>query len=239
VSAPRVLVTRAVDDAAALCHALRVRGAEPVHLPLLEFAPGEGMRGVVSAVARLNRGAWIVLTSARAAPALATVDQTPSGVRVAAVGARTTEAVTATGVPVDLVGDRGAESLMDQLLPHCRSRILFLRGDRTLPTVTEKATAAGVDVTELVVYRTILRRPSEERVRESLRELTAVCFTSPSAAEALSGCAPPTWLSLARDSLVAVALGETTATALRSAGWVRVRIAESSDPEALARIAVD
>ena len=99
---------------------------------------------------------WIVVTSATAVRVLAgRVAVLPSGVRVAAVGDRTAQAARDAGWAVHLVPeDASARGLVDAF-PDVSGAVLFPRSDIAAPTVVDGLRARGIDVDDVVAYRTV------------------------------------------------------------------------------------
>ena len=214
---PRVLVTRAAETADELCDALLSRGCEPVRLPLMEFAAGPDVGAVTETIASSPSESVVITTSPRGAEALTTAGG-PQGRRVVSVG---------EGLPN---ADAVADVVIDAPPPQC----LWLTGDRALPTLRQRLGAASIPLLELVVYRTILRRPPDEERDEALADLAGAAFTSPSAVEALVSSAPAAWLDRARPALACGAIGDTTGAALRRTGFQVVHVASSPTMASLA-----
>ena len=189
----RVVVCRAQGDAGPLADALREQGAEPVLVPLLvRAAPADGGAALRAAVARLDRYAWVAVTSAAGAAALlaALPHGRPVGVRLAAVGPATADALRRAGVEPDLVpatatavdlatafppapaaGDRGAAARV--LAP-----LAELAGDDLVAGLEAK----GWKVDRVDAYRLADLPPlgAGESLPEGLEGADAVAFTSPS-----------------------------------------------------------
>ncbi len=134
-------------------------------------------------------------------------------VRVAAVGSTTAQTLTsATGRPPDLVPSmQRAEALAEDLIRAAGPgpvRILVAQGDRAAPTLVDRLRAAGHDVTVVVAYRTLLRRPDPAE----LEGADALLLASGSAAEA--------WFDTMGDRQppIVVAIGPTTATTAHRLG---------------------
>jgi uroporphyrinogen-III synthase len=97
-----------------------------------------------------------------------------------------------------------AEALAEDLIRAARGplRILVAQGDRAAPTLVDRLRAAGHDVTAVVAYRTVLRRPDPTE----LDGADALLLASGSAAQA--------WVDTVGDRQppVVVAIGPATAT---------------------------
>lgn len=209
--------------------------------PLLTFAPPESWTEVDAAIARLDQFRTLVVTSPRGAAAL--VDRLVHAGRplprrdgtldVWAAGATTAAALGARLGPVrtparDLLRRMGASAAIARtLLAEASSTgpVLYACGaDRRdeLPTLL---TAAGMQVHEVVCYRTVLA--TEAAARAAVAHADIVIVSSPSVASLLARSCPPGL----RPELLAV--GPTTAERARSAGWVPAAIAERPDADAL------
>ena len=100
--AKRVLVPRAPQQADELALELRRRGAEPVAVPLLEFAPSSRPEELARACAAAAEYDWIVFTSANAVRASAPLLAPLGRARVACIGAATARAAESAGLRVEL-----------------------------------------------------------------------------------------------------------------------------------------
>jgi uroporphyrinogen-III synthase len=233
-----VLVTREEEPDGPLARALRERGARPLSVPLLETLPPEDPGDLRREAGRLAEYDWVVLTSVRAADALAeAVPGIPDpAVRFAAVGPATAERLRRRGVTAAAVGGEGGADLvavMDGSGGALRGkRVLFPAADRARPETAAALEAAGAAVRCVVAYRTVARADAEPRLAGALAAETvdAVTFTSPSAVEAFAaarpeGSPPPP---------VAAALGPITARAAGRLGFARLLVAGKPGLHALA-----
>jgi len=107
----RVVVTRALEQSQSLVDALRHAGAEPVLLPLVALAPADNLAEIDACLKNSTRFDWVFFTSQNALHAVQQrcaalqlpLIQAFAGVKIAAVGPATAEAVTAAGLPVNFV----------------------------------------------------------------------------------------------------------------------------------------
>ncbi|PYY39624.1 uroporphyrinogen-III synthase [Curtobacterium sp. MCPF17_046] len=99
---------------------------------------------------------WLVVTSATTVRVLAErLPGLPAGVRVAAVGEPTARAARAVGWTVDFVpADHSAAGLV-RALPADARLVLHPRSDLAAPTLVDGLRARGIDVSEVVAYRTV------------------------------------------------------------------------------------
>ena len=236
VAGALVVVTASPDVADGQAAALRAVGAEPLVLPTVRIAPATDQHALDVAVSSLRDGAfdWLMVTSANAVPALAERVRGDSFLaRVAAVGSRTADALSNAGIAADLVPEQGsAEGMLAALGPEpmAGSRVLLLLSDIARPTLADGLRTMGAEVTIATAYRTL---PVESVDRDALARLqsgdpAAVFLSSPSAVEALTAMlgADITLLTAA----FGIAIGETTAAAMRDAGMPVHAVAADPTP---------
>jgi len=161
---PRIVVTRAVGQEAALVERLRTLGHDVTHVPLVAVEPlGDDPVDV-------EGYDWVVLTSPNGARELRRrMRGTPS--RVAAIGAATADAFGGA----DLVAATSTQEGLLEALPEPAGRVLFAAAEgarRLLPD------ALGADVVTL--YRTLELEPAAWPPSD------LVTLLSPSAARALA-----------------------------------------------------
>jgi uroporphyrinogen-III synthase len=193
---------------------LEDRGAVVKHVALIEVVePEDGGIELRQRLDRLEDFDWLVVSSAAGAERVATAAMASTTVRVAAVGSTTAQTLASvTGRPPDLVSSvQRAEVLAEELIhvagPVPR-RMLVAQGDRAAPTLVDRLRAAGHDVTAVVAYRTVLRRPDPSELDGS----DALLLASGSAAQA--------WFDTVGDRQppIVVAIGPTTASTAERLG---------------------
>lgn len=231
-----VVVTASPEVADGQAAALRAVGADPLVLPTVRIDPIDDPGDLDAAVAALSAGGfdWVVLTSANAVPVLAErVRGRSIPARVAAVGARTADALSNAGIAVDLVPEQGsAEGVLAALahVPMAGSRVLLLVSDLARPALAEGLRAMGADVTSVTAYRTVPvgRIAVDALSRLKTGDPVAVFLSSPSAVASLASMlgADITLLTAA----FGIAIGETTAGAMRDAGMPVHAVAATPTP---------
>ena len=208
-----VVVTR--EERGELGRLLDEQGADVVHVPMIEVVDADP---TALCHAWKVEPDWVVVTSAAGADRIAADVIARPGVRIAAVGTATAERVVERcGRDVDLVPDRQlATALVERFVARndrpCR--VLVAQADRAAPTLVEALEAAGHDVTAVVAYRTVLRRPDSHELAV-ITGADAVVLTSGSAAEAWVAAVggPP-----AGAPPIVLAIGPTTASAAAKSG---------------------
>ena len=214
----RVLVPRGGPWGESVAADLRARGAEPLVVPLIGFAPPEDPAPLDAAIEDLRRGgyAWLVVTSATTVDALLERGATvPPGARVAAVGAATRAACERAGIAVDLVpaSDHSALGLADAL-PDDSGRVLLPQSDLADPGLGRALAARGADVHAVVAYRTVAAVVDDTvRAEVAAGRIAAVLVTSGSVARQVAAQLAP----LSPGTVVAC-LGPRTATEAAAAG---------------------
>lgn len=127
-------------------------------VPLITASAPADPAPLAAAVRRLVAGdhAWIAVTSATAVRVIAgLVPSLPSGTRVAAVGRATASACAGAGWPVDVVPDDASAADLARAMTGATGRVLFPRSDIAAPTLAEGLRARGLDVDDVVAYRTV------------------------------------------------------------------------------------
>lgn len=255
----RVLVTRAVDQAAELSSALRSAGAEPVLVPLIALVPPEDPRALTALDAALDALAeydGIVFASsngvrflsrrarARGRDALCAFHG-----QVFCVGQKTAEAALEAGLPVHVVatGRSDAEGLLAQILqaaPAAGRRFLIPRSDIGRTLIADGLRSAGGLVDSVEAYRNVRPAVDVAALRQDLEAgtLAALTFTSPSTVDHFVELLDGGSRRAVEDCIVA-AVGTTTAAALRRHGIEPDVIPKRPDPrqlvEALAAHVID
>ncbi|HMS87956.1 MAG TPA: uroporphyrinogen-III C-methyltransferase, partial [Acidimicrobiales bacterium] len=160
-----VVVTRARAQASAFAHELRSLGASVIEAPTIEVVdPSDGGAALRAAVDELSSGTgaydWLVVTSVNGVER--TFDHLPdarvlAGVRVAAVGTATAEALAARRIVADLVPERFvAEGLIEAFPapPPEGGRVLLARAEVARTELPDALRAMGWEVHDVAAYRT-------------------------------------------------------------------------------------
>jgi uroporphyrinogen III methyltransferase/synthase len=224
---------------------LRRRGAEPVELPLLELVPPPDPGLVSATVGRLKAFDVVAFSSANAVAfffqAMDAQGGGPglfAGVRIAAIGRGTAEALRKRGLtvaimPATYVGEALAEAILadPEVQARPRPRVLLLRALAGRDIVAGILGRAGCRVTLVPVYET--RPASQERREELLARLEAhavdwVLLASSSAVNHLLDLIGADALERLRGVRIA-SIGPITSASARSRGlWVDVTADENT-----------
>jgi uroporphyrinogen III methyltransferase/synthase len=189
----RIVVTRSSDQAGELVARLEDLGAETIAMPTIRICDVEDFTDVDAAIDAADSFDWIVFTSANGVEHfmrrfLERRDiRDLAGSHICTVGPATTAAVERYGIRVDLIpSEYRADAIvsaladLDQLAGR---RFLLPRADIARDLVVDELRAAGAEVADLTVYRTIEAGESagQDVYRQLLdRSIDAVTFSSAS-----------------------------------------------------------
>jgi uroporphyrinogen-III synthase len=238
VTATTVVLTASAGAFPGLAEALRGIPVTVDDAPLMTFAPPLDWTPVDGAARKLDRYAAVACTSPRSARAFAdrlrTLGvKTMPGTTFWAAGAGTAEALghglgEVRRPDERAVGDGGAAAaLADALIAAgLDGPVLFPCGDMRRDELPTRLRDDGIEVDEVVCYRSVLAGETEARRAAARGQVLVVA--SPSVADLLARACPPGM----RPAMVAV--GPTTAAAARASGWPPARVAARPTAEALA-----
>jgi uroporphyrinogen III methyltransferase / synthase len=203
----RVLVPRTKDQSTSVVEHLRELGAEPVVVPTISVEPPRTPQQMDKAVRGLVTGRyeWVGFTSVNAVravreqlDALGLDARSFSGLKIAAVGGVTADALREWGLEPDLVPttEQSAQGLLEdwpsydpQLDPI--NRVLLPRADIATETLVAGLQGMGWEVDDVTAYRTVRAAPPPAPVRDAIKSggFDAVLFTSSSTVRNLVGIA--------------------------------------------------
>ncbi|MDQ6649216.1 MAG: bifunctional uroporphyrinogen-III C-methyltransferase/uroporphyrinogen-III synthase, partial [Actinomycetota bacterium] len=227
----KVLVPRTRAQAGALSAELRALGATPVEVPTIAVEPPRTPAPMERAIKGLVSGRyqWVAFTSTNAVKAVREkleevgLDARAfAGVRIAAVGDATADALRAFGIRPDLepTGEQSSEGLLADWAPYDDvfdpiDRVFLPRADIATETLVAGLKERGWAVDDVTAYRTVRAAPPAAAVRESLKGggFDAVLFTSSSTVRNLVGIA-----GKPHESTVLAAIGPQTAATVRELG---------------------
>ncbi len=203
----RVLVPRTKDQAASLSQRLRGYGAVPDEVPTISVEPPRNPQQMDKAVRGLVEGRyeWIAFTSVNAVRAVREKFEeygldarTFSGLKIAAVGEKTAQAIADWGLRADLVpsGQQSAAGLLedwpefDELLDPI-NRVFLPRADIATENLVAGLIDLGWECDDVTAYRTVRATPPPAPTRDAIKsgKFDAVVFTSSSTVRNLVGIA--------------------------------------------------
>lgn len=208
----RVLVTRPLDGAESLIDRLEALGATPILAPTMVTVPAEPIGPLGDALQELSTFDWLVLTSPTAVSYWLQLAGGLDWPKVATVGEATAQGLRAAGREVAFVASRatGADLAVELLAHGATGRFLLPRSDRALPVLPDRLRAAGADVVQVDLYRTLPRRWTAAERAAVAAGVDLVLLMSPSAVQGLvEQGMDAAWLERVR----LVAIGPTTAEA--------------------------
>jgi len=203
----RVLVPRTKDQAGVVSQRLRGHGAVPEEVPTISVEPPRNPLQMDKAVRGLVEGRfeWIAFTSVNAVKAVREkfeeygLDARAfSGLKIAAVGDKTAQAIAAWGLRADLVpsGEQSAAGLLadwpeyDEVLDPI-NRVFLPRADIATENLVAGLIDLGWEVEDVTAYRTVRATPPPAPTRDAIKagKFDAVVFTSSSTVRNLVGIA--------------------------------------------------
>ena len=248
----RVLVPRTKEQAGALSSRLRGYGAVPEEVPTISVEPPRNPQQMDKAIRGLVEGRyeWVAFTSINAVKAVREkfeeygLDARAfSGLKVAAVGDKTAEAVAGWGIRPDLVpgGEQSSMGLLadwppfDDVLDPI-NRVFLPRADIATETLAAGLVDLGWEVDDVTAYRTVRAAPPPAATREAIKSgrFDAVVFTSSSTVRNLVGIA-----GKPHSGTVIACIGPATARTAEEHGLRVDVMAETPSVEDLAEALAD
>lgn len=203
----RVLVPRTKEQSESLAARLRTYGAVSEEVPTISVEPPRNPQQMDKAVRGLVEGRyeWVAFTSVNAVKAVREkfeeygLDARAfSGLKVAAVGEKTAEAIATWGIRPDLVpsGEQSGRGLLEDWPPYDElldpiNRVFLPRADIATETLSAGLVDLGWEVDDVTAYRTVRAAPPPAPTREAIKsgKFDAVLFTSSSTVRNLVGIA--------------------------------------------------
>ena len=202
-----ILVPRTKDQAGPMTERIAAYGATASVVPTISVEPPRTPQQMDRAVRGLVTGRyeWIGFTSVNAVKAvrekfeaLGLDARAFSGLKLAAVGGATADALRDWGLEPDLVpdGEQSARGLLEAWPPYDDvldpiDRVFLPRADIATETLVAGLRDLGWEVDDITAYRTVRAAPPPAPVREAIKSgaFDAVCFTSSSTVRNLVGIA--------------------------------------------------
>lgn len=249
----RIAVTRPRGGCDELGSLLTSLGAEVLFFPTIDILPPSDWTAADAALESLPTYEWLVFTSRNAveqfSSRLAQIGLGPamlSGVRVAAIGDATADALRGAGIHVDISPREAlASEIPESLGAVDGARVLLPRSDIARAELPDALRARGAIVDEVTVYRTVGGADGVSALVQHARtgQLDAITFASASAVRSFADAAAQSvdlasWLHAA-DRPRIVVIGPVTASSARDLNIPVDGIAVDHDAHGLAQAVVD
>ncbi len=240
----KIIITRPRGQAGYISRALRRLGAKTIAVPTIAIAWPRRGGPLDQRIQRIGNYHWVIVTSANGARAIAgrarslRIDLADAkGVRWAAIGDATREALCKAGIYAEFVPSRFLTRVIAAEIPIKRGeRALLPRADAAGPELADVLRGRGAEVDEVTAYRTVVGPTrSKERLYRALREEGAdtIVLTSASTARGLVRL-----LGEERGALAGVTIaciGPVTAAAAVEEGLVPSTVAEEHTAQGIVR----
>lgn len=237
LSGRRVLITRAAEQAAPLCHALADLGAEPIVVSTITIVPPPSFAALDQALDNLGSFDYLVLTSVNAVSAFFDRLNTRgldaralAGLQTVAVGPKSAEALAARGVRADLVPEvYRAEGVVELLKNRVTGkRLLYPKAALSRDLIPAALTAAGAEVIAAVAYASAAPADATGRLQQAVADgLDLLTFTASSTVRNFVQLLSADDLALVQKTPVA-SIGPLTSETARQLGFNVVIEPESS-----------
>lgn len=252
----RVLITRPLAQAADFAEGLRSAGFEPIFFPVIEIRPIENNVTLDKVLDKLNCYEWVVFTSVNAvdmvfSPSSTVLPQKGKGVpspegrgqgeglRVAAIGPKTAEALRKHNIEPDFVPEEYvAEAILPGLGDLRGKWVLLPRAEIARKALPEAIVKAGGTAHEIVVYQTLPAELDMEGLDALKMGVDVITFTSASTVENFVAVLRQNKLdplNLPNNPLFAC-IGPITGQAAREEGLVNLVVAKEYTTEGLIQI---
>ncbi len=188
----RILVTRTREQAGEFSEALRQSGAEPIEFPTIEVIPPDSWDAVDKAIEELATYDWIIFTSTNGVKFF--IDRLYSlnrdirelkGIKICAIGPKTSQAIKSLGIRVDMVPDKFiAEEVIEALGKNTISggRFLLPRALVAREILPQEIQRLGGRIDVVPVYQTVRPVQDKEKIKDMIKSggIDMVTFTSSS-----------------------------------------------------------
>lgn len=161
----RILVTRPKPAATELCDLIAQCGGHAIHFPTIAFAPAPDQPAFIAGIHALANQDWLIFISPQAVySSINTIKKIwphfPETIKVAAIGAGTTEALrkagyTVTAQPVDNANSEGLLAL-PEFQSVTQQKMAIIRGLGGRELVDAELRARGANVLTLIAYERVL-----------------------------------------------------------------------------------
>ena len=239
----KILITRPRAQADDFAEKLRSANFEPIFFPVIEIRPIEENVALDRALEKLSCYEWVVFTSVNAVDVV--FGKNPSlpmaGVRIAAIGPKTAEALQTHGVTPDFVPEEYvAEAILPGLGDVRGKWILLPRAEIARKALPEAIASARGVAHEIAVYKTLPAQPDPAGLAALRSGVDVITLTSPSTVQNFVAIAKKYGLdalNLPGKPLFAC-IGPITEQAAREEGLVNLVVAKEYTTEGLMEVII-
>lgn len=237
----KVLITRPRTQADDFAEKLRSAGFEPIFFPVIEIQPIGNNVALERALEKLNCYEWVVFTSVNAVDVV--FDEYSvfflkenAGVRFAAIGPKTAEALRKYSIEPDFVPEEYvAEAILHGLGDLQGKWVLLPRAEIARQVLPEAIANAGGIAHEIIVYQTLPAQVDEDGLSALKSGVDVITLTSASTVENFFAIAKQNGLdplNLPNNPLFAC-IGPITEQAAKEEGLVKLVVAKEYTTEGL------
>jgi uroporphyrinogen-III synthase len=240
----KILITRPRAQADDFAEKLRSAGFEPIVFPVIEIRPLENNIALEEALEKLDCYEWVIFTSVNAVDVVfdhysSLLLREGKGVRFAAIGPKTAEALQARGVTTDFVPEEYiAEAILPGLGDIQGKWILLPRAEIARKALPEAIANAGGVVHEIAVYKTLPAQPDPEGLTALKLGVDVITLTSPSTVQNFVVIAKQNGLDPLHlpNNPVFACIGPITEQAAKEEGLVNLVVAKEYTTEGLLEV---
>jgi uroporphyrinogen-III synthase len=237
---PRVLVTRAREQADGLARELVAAGLEPVLVPTIAIELAGPGGELDRRVRSLRSYRWVVTSSANGVRAVVAagrrVGTEPGAAPWAVIGPATRRILEAEGIPIGFQPSIATATVLGAELPiEPRDRVLVIRGDLADEELVFRLRARGAEVDEVIAYKTSEAPQASRRLLAEVMTrgpIAAVVFTSGSTVRGLVALGRIESIDVL--AIPSICIGPETADEARAAGFRILAISATPEAEVLA-----
>lgn len=222
----KIVITRAADQARDFAELLEEAGAEVIPFPTIQILPPADWAVADKALRQLDAFDWVLFTSVNGVSSFFNRLRANGGdvrdlkgVRLGAIGPKTSARVASYGLNVDAFpAEYRGEALAERVGAVRGQRILIARAQDARDVLPQTLAERGAEVVIAPMYRTVKTRmiPGEVKKRLLAGEIDAVTFTSSSTVDGFVRHFSARDRKKIFESTRAAAIGPITAETLRA-----------------------
>lgn len=185
----RILVTRSREQASELTKLLKEYGAAVIEFPVIKIIPPSNFKELDKAISHLDTYDWIIFTSINGVKSFFNrLKDTEKdirelrGIKIAAIGPETKRKVEDFGINVDYQPELEftQEGLIAGFRKFGAKKVLIPRSAQARQVLIEELKHLGAEVDEVIVYQTISEEIDNAHLKELLKAIDIITFTSSS-----------------------------------------------------------